>query len=57
MKPLNGTSYTIIEVPPGSGVPMRRTASLDYSVVIDSTTELVLDSGGKKSLKKGDVFV
>jgi quercetin dioxygenase-like cupin family protein len=36
---------------------MHRTATLDYGVVIDGTTELVLDSGEKKLLKKGDVFV
>jgi hypothetical protein len=28
--------------PPGSGVPMHRTATLDYGVVVDGTTELVL---------------
>jgi quercetin dioxygenase-like cupin family protein len=31
--------------------------TLDYGVVIDGATELVLDSGEKKLLKKGDVFV
>ncbi|KAJ5865253.1 uncharacterized protein N7529_007169 [Penicillium soppii] len=57
LNPPNGTSCTIIEIPPGSVVPMHRTATLDYGVVIDGTTELVLDSGEKKILKKGDVFV
>ncbi|RHZ53010.1 cupin domain-containing protein [Aspergillus thermomutatus] len=57
LNPPNGTSCTIIEVPAGSAVPMHRTATLDYGVVIDGTTELVLDSGEKKILKKGDVFV
>lgn len=57
LNPPNGTSCTIIEVPAGSEVPMHRTATLDYGVVIDGTTELVLDSGEKKVLKKGDVFV
>lgn len=58
--PLNepsGTACTIIEVPPGAEVPMHRTVSLDYGVVVDGTTELALDSGEKKVLKKGDVFV
>jgi quercetin dioxygenase-like cupin family protein len=36
---------------------MHRTATLDYGVVINGTTELVLDSGEKKVLKQGDVFV
>ncbi|OQE16177.1 hypothetical protein PENSTE_c025G07140 [Penicillium steckii] len=57
LNPPTGTSCTIIEVPPGSVVPMHRTATLDYGIIIDGTTELVLDSGQKKILKKGDVFV
>lgn len=57
LNPPNGTSCTIIEVPPGSEVPMHRTATLDYGVVIDGMTELILDSGERTKLKKGDVFV
>ncbi|CAI7594074.1 unnamed protein product [Penicillium pancosmium] len=57
LNPPNGTSCTIIEVPPGSAVPMHRTETLDYGVIIDGATELVLDSGEKKLMKKGDVFV
>lgn len=57
LNPSNGTSCTIIEVPPGSEVPMHRTATLDYGVIIDGTTELVLDSGEKKLMSKSDVFV
>ncbi|KAJ5635734.1 uncharacterized protein N7484_009047 [Penicillium longicatenatum] len=57
LNPPNGTSCTIIEVPSGANVPMHRTETVDYGVVIDGTTELVLDSGEKKVLKKGDVFV
>lgn len=57
LNPPNGTSCTIIEVPPGSKVPMHRTATLDYGVIIDGTTELVLDSGEKSIMAKGDVFV
>jgi quercetin dioxygenase-like cupin family protein len=57
LNPPNGTSCIIIEVPPGSAVPMHRTTTLDYTVIIDGTTELVLDSGEKKILKRGDVIV
>jgi quercetin dioxygenase-like cupin family protein len=57
LPPPNGTSCTIIEVPPGSAVPMHRTTTLDYTVIIDGTTELILDSGEKKILKRGDVIV
>lgn len=57
LNPPNGTSCTIIKVLPGSRVLIHRTATLDYSVIIDGITELVLDSGKKTKLKKGDVFV
>jgi quercetin dioxygenase-like cupin family protein len=57
LNPPNGTSCTIIEAPPGSVIPMHRTATLDYGVIIDGTTELVLDSGDKRLMRKGDVFV
>lgn len=55
--PPNGTSCTVIEVPPGSAIPMHRTTTLDYTVIMDGTTELVLDSGEKKILKKGDIII
>lgn len=60
LSPLNpdgGTACTIVEVPYGNDIAMHRTVSLDYGVVIDGTTELVLDSGEKKTLRKGDVFI
>lgn len=47
----------LVEVPYGNDISMHRTVSLDYGVVIDGTTELVLDSGEKKTLRKGDVFI
>lgn len=57
LNPEKGTSCTVIEVPPRIDIPMHRTASLDYGIVIDGTTELILDSGETKVLGKGDVFV
>lgn len=57
LNPPNGTACTILEVPLRNIVPMHRTASIDYGVVIDGTTELVLDSGESKVLSKGDVLV
>ncbi|GAE00304.1 hypothetical protein AFUA_2G00160 [Paecilomyces variotii No. 5] len=57
LNPDKGTACTVIEVPPKIDIPMHRTASLDYGVVIDGTTELVLDSGETKILQKGDVFI
>ncbi|KAJ6102767.1 hypothetical protein N7486_005194 [Penicillium sp. IBT 16267x] len=57
LNPPTGTSCTIIEVPPGATVPLHRTETLDYGVIVDGTTELALDSGETKVLEKGDVFV
>ena len=52
-----GTTCVVLEVPAGHDVPMHRTTTVDYGVVLDGVTELVLDSGERKTLKKGDVFV
>ena len=57
LNPPNGTACTMVEVPPGSEVPMHRTTTLDYGVIVNGTTQLVLDSGEKKSMAKGDAFV
>lgn len=47
----------MLEVPIGNVVPMHRTSTLDYGVVVDGVTELLLDSGESKVLQRGDVFV
>lgn len=57
LNPANGTACTMLEVPVGNIVAMHRTSTLDYGVVVDGVTELVLDSGESKMLRKGDVFV
>ncbi|KAK6447087.1 hypothetical protein FP744_10003337 [Trichoderma asperellum] len=55
LNPAGGTACTVVEVPYGNDIAMHRTVSLDFGVIIDGTAELVLDSGEKKILKKGDV--
>ncbi|OBT40299.1 hypothetical protein VE00_09655 [Pseudogymnoascus sp. WSF 3629] len=57
LNPENGTACTVVDVPYGNEIAMHRTASLDYGVIVDGITELVLDSGERKTLKKGDVFI
>lgn len=57
LNPSGGTACTIVEVPFGNTIAMHRTVSLDYGVIVDGTTELLLDSGEKKTLNKGDVFI
>lgn len=57
LNPANGTACTVLEVPVGNVVAMHRTSTIDYGIVIDGVTELLLDSGESKMLRKGDVFV
>ncbi|KAF7588821.1 hypothetical protein BBP40_005175 [Aspergillus hancockii] len=52
-----GTVCRIVDMPPGSTSPMHRTVSLDYGVVLEGEVELLLDSGEKRLLKRGDVAV
>ena len=42
---------------PGATSPMHRTVSLDYGVVLEGEVELVLDSGEKRLLQRGDVAI
>lgn len=52
-----GTVLRIVDMPPGATSPMHRTASLDYGVVLEGNVELILDSGEKRVLKRGDTCV
>jgi hypothetical protein len=52
-----GTVCRIVDMPPGSTSPMHRTVSLDYGVVLEGEVELILDSGDKRLLRRGDVAV
>ncbi|CAO2653586.1 Nn.00g029970.m01.CDS01 [Neocucurbitaria sp. VM-36] len=53
----NGTVCRIVDMRPGATSPMHRTVSLDYGVVLEGEVELVLDSGEKKLMQRGDVAV
>ena len=53
----NGTVLRIVDLQPGETSPMHRTVSLDYGVVIEGEIELILDSGEKRLMKRGDVSV
>ncbi|KAL4864249.1 hypothetical protein BDV12DRAFT_205838 [Aspergillus spectabilis] len=52
-----GTVLRLVDMNPGSISPMHRTVSLDYGVVLEGEVELVLDSGEKRLLKRGDIAV
>jgi quercetin dioxygenase-like cupin family protein len=53
----NGTVCRIVDMMPGALSPMHRTVSLDYGVVLEGEVELVLDSGERKLLRRGDMAV
>ncbi|KIW14286.1 hypothetical protein PV08_07068 [Exophiala spinifera] len=52
-----GTVLRIVDMRPGALSPMHRTVSLDYGVVLEGEVELVLDSGEKRLMRRGDVAV
>ncbi|KAJ5095066.1 hypothetical protein N7532_007357 [Penicillium argentinense] len=52
-----GNVCRIVDMQPGATSPMHRTVSLDYGVVLEGEVELLLDSGEKRLLKRGDVAV
>jgi hypothetical protein len=52
-----GTVLRYVDMPPGKTSPMHRTVSLDYGVVLEGEVELILDSGEKRLMKRGDLSV
>lgn len=52
-----GSVLRVVDMAPGAESPMHRTVSLDYGVVLEGEVELELDSGEKRLLPRGDIFV
>jgi quercetin dioxygenase-like cupin family protein len=52
-----GTVVRVVDMNPGSVSPTHRTVSLDYGVVLEGEVEIILDSGVKRLLKRGDILV
>lgn len=52
-----GTTTHYSELGPGLVTPMHRTVSIDQIVVLEGTLELILDSGEKRVLERGDMVV
>lgn len=46
-----------VDFAPGIECPMHKTVSLDYGVVLEGIIELVLDSGEKRVMGRGDLCV
>lgn len=52
-----GTVLRVVDMRPGALAPMHRTVSLDYGVVLEGEIELILDSGEKRPMKRGDMSI
>lgn len=52
-----GTVLRIVDMAPSVTSPMHRTVSLDYGVVLEGEVELILDSGEKRIMKRGDCSI
>jgi hypothetical protein len=52
-----GTVLRFVDFSPGFESMMHRTQSLDFGIVVEGSTELILDSGEKQLLHRGDVCV
>lgn len=53
----NGSVLRCVDFAPGFECDMHRTQSLDYGIVIEGSVEMVLDSGERHLMKRGDVAV
>lgn len=53
----NGTVLRYCDYPPGAVSAMHRTISIDYGVVVEGQIEILLDSGEKRTMNRGDVCV
>jgi len=52
-----GTVCRTVDLAPSYSCLMHRTQSLDFGIVMEGTIEMILDSGEKSILKRGDVAV
>ena len=55
--PPGGVTFGICDYPPGVRVPMHRTLSQDYAVVLSGEIVLSLDSGEEKTVRAGEFIV
>ncbi|KAF2276678.1 uncharacterized protein EI97DRAFT_376407 [Westerdykella ornata] len=52
-----GTVLRHVDIPPNTACTMHRTVSLDYGAVLEGEVELLLDSGEKRIMRRGDVAI
>ncbi|OQU98739.1 Cupin domain-containing protein [Cladophialophora immunda] len=53
----SGTVCRVVDIGPGREAIMHRTCSLDYGVVVEGTIEMVLDSGERAVMNRGDIVI
>ena len=54
----NGTNHMYTCLAPGTEVPMHRTNSIDYNILISGELTLILEDGTEKCIKNpGDLIV
>ena len=53
----NGTVLRIVDRAPHTEGPMHRTQSMDYGIMVQGTTELLVDSGERIEMQSGDVCI
>ncbi|KAK5557527.1 hypothetical protein LTR46_004555 [Exophiala xenobiotica] len=53
----SGTVCLVVDFAPGFECMMHRTQSLDYGIILEGTIEMVLDSGDRRLMQRGDVAV
>ncbi|RVX75934.1 hypothetical protein B0A52_00291 [Exophiala mesophila] len=53
----SGTVCRVVDFGPGRKPIMHRTKSLDYGVVLEGSIDMVLDSGQRCTLQRGDIVV
>jgi quercetin dioxygenase-like cupin family protein len=52
-----GTVLRHVDIPPDTACTMHRTVSLDYGCVLEGEVDCLLDSGEKRTMKRGDVAI
>lgn len=55
--PPGGTLFCVTNLPPRYSVPMHRTQSLDYCVVMSGEIVLALDGGAEKTVRAGEFII
>ena len=53
----SGTVCRVVDFAPGREAIMHQTKSLDYGIVLEGVVEMVLDSGDRCTLHRGDMVV